>query len=209
MPNKLTLLVANQLPASFLDLTYLRKDDNYQKDGGSANYDTTGAFTLINGTPTGTDWETRTGRQLVMTSVTIRGTIRGNSASNRSTNRTIVLYDKQTKGATPTLASVLDGTSPTANFNRYLGLHRFEILYDNLCTTVGQGGGAGTNFTDNSVIPWQFSMPLNHPVIFSGTGATVSSIDYGGLFILTFGNQAAGTGAATLDFDYIVTFVDK
>lgn len=196
---------------SFHDFTFDRKDDNYQKDDvGTLNFDTTGSVYLLNGIATGTDWETRIGRRIDMTAFTFRGTANGNSAAAYPRCRMLILYDKQTKQGTPSITTdILDGTTPAATFNRYRGLQRFEVLFDKYFTTLGVGFGGTAPATELAQIPIEISFKLNHPETFSGTGATVASIDYGALWLVTYGNQAPGTGAASLRGEYIVTYVDK
>jgi len=110
------------------------------KDVYSAATDisTTTALTLLNGISQGDTTITRTGGQIRITSVHIKGTVTADPLNLLSDQyRMMVVWDAQANGAAPTLSgtvtSILDVTTITdlliAPYN-YSAMDRFKILMD-------------------------------------------------------------------------------
>uniref|UniRef100_UPI00404865EA capsid/nuclear shuttle family protein n=1 Tax=Flavobacterium sp. TaxID=239 RepID=UPI00404865EA len=91
---------------------------------------------LLNGVATGTDYNTRIGREITMTSYYHRMFI--TDATNIQQVRCMLVYDKQPAGALPAITDILqysDANSPNNLNNR----DRFVVVSDKVYTTSPQG----------------------------------------------------------------------
>lgn len=161
--------------------------------------------TLVNGIPEGYGELVRIGHEVTMTEV--RMSMNAYSTTVNQGNglmRLMLVYDRQVNGVTPSMysgsAGVLEiaiiGISPINDTQD----QRFQVLADRNYKMNGaynQGGGGETQVTDI----WQ--IPLCHNVTFSGSGATVSNIKTGGLFLMAF-----STVTTKMDASITVHFKD-
>lgn len=167
-----------------------------------------GALILINGVATGTDYTARIGRKICLKSMLVRFNLAPNYAASDSTGETIrimLVWDTQSNSAAPLVTDVLnaaDYLSPNNLNNR----DRFKILADKFLTLPGWTAAAGALVNGS---PVEKNLKLYKKgyweTVFSGTGATVGSIQTGALYILYI-----GSGGAQTNFSYNsrVRFID-
>jgi hypothetical protein len=142
-----------------------------------------GLVTLLNGLAQGTDFNQRIGRKIVMTSILWNhGYIPydGTSSPEGEIIRNMIIYDTQANsGSTPAVTDILVSADPFSAMNLN-NRDRFKVLFDkritmNPVTYTGAALTAGAPVT-------KFMSKYKkcaHDVIFSGTGATLGSIQTG------------------------------
>lgn len=183
----------------FFGVSQRRQSELKVLDSNAAGFgsacDTTGAVTLINGIATGTDFNARIGRKIIMKSLYMRGWYRNvDLTCSDSAIRIVVVYDAQTNGAAPAYTDVFTTSDPLAHINLN-NRDRFKVLYDKSTTLGGISTTATQTFsTAGSHGQIKKYLKLNHEVIFSGTGATVGSIASGSIYVLTLGTAAPNDG---------------
>lgn len=156
--------------------------------------DTTGTVTLLNGVATGTDFTDRIGRKIMMKSIYIQGFCYPVDTTTADTlARLIVVYDTQPNGAAPTIANVLktaNSISQTNLDNR----DRFRIIYDKrfAIPTINNTATQTYSYGANKVV--KLYRKCNLETQFNNTGATITAITTGSLYMITIGNQTANAG---------------
>lgn len=169
---------------------------------------TTGTLTLLNGVATGTDYNQRIGRSIFMTELELRLAYEPDTAASATagdTIRTLVVYDMQASGAAPTTAAILQSADYTEPY-QVNSRDRFLILYDDAVPlsaytyTAGalSAGDPAMYFSDESI-------PLSCTTTYSGTGATISSITTGSLYLL----QISAKGVWKSNVNSRVIFFDS
>lgn len=176
----------------------------------SLNSALAGSVVLLNGVATGTDFNARIGRKIVIKSLLFRcrfenrTDITGATPAAGDTVRVLLVFDSQSNGAAPAVTDILNSASvvDTMNLNNR---DRFRILKDFYITTGGDNYSAGT-LTAGSPRPVIVKkyLKLNLEVIFSGTGATVGSIASGGLYFIPIADSAV----ANMNYCTRVRFID-
>lgn len=158
-----------------------------------------GTVTLLNGTVRGTNVGERIGRKILMKSVFIRLNSIANS-NNASQVRYIIAYDRQTLGATPSSASILD----IANFTGMANLSNAE-RYVILCDEITDSRQS------NSVnISSKRFIKCNLETMYSGNAGTVADINTGALWFMAANNSDQTTGATnTVDFTVRIRYIDN
>ena len=167
----------------------------------STTFVAAGSIVTINGCATGTDFTSRIGRKIKMTSVQMRGVISPGTLDNIC--RIIIFYDCQPNGGgAPSVADVLlnhsgGGGSTATDFMNLNNRDRFKVLKDmtvpvaRLSTTATQAvAGSPTQHVVN------IYQKLNHEVIYNSTGATAAEIATGLMGVL-FISTAAGSSGCT------------
>jgi len=162
--------------------------------GVATNVSSAGTVVLLNGVSQGTDYTNRIGRKIRMKSILYKTTILQLATVSNPTGtivRVMLIYDNQTNASAPTVTDVLltaEVDSPLNLTNR----DRFRVLTDKWVHMPACNYAAGALTTGNTTPKMvKIYKKLNHDVIFGSTGATVGSIQTGGLFELIIGNQNA------------------
>lgn len=148
---------------------------------------TTGSVTLLNGVSQGTDFNDRIGRKIVLKSMIWNAAVFSNNtgAPNGDIIRLLVVYDTQTNSASaPSVTDILAVADPTSPMNLN-NRDRFHVLKDLKLQS------APSTYTASAITagaPQNIYEPcykkLSKDVIFSGTGATVGSIQTGAIWLL-------------------------
>lgn len=156
------------------------------------NVDTTGSVTALNAMAQGTSQSTRVGNKISMTSIQIRlSFVNGTTTTSAPVIRWMIIYDKQTNAAAPTIADVLQTVgvlSPMNMANR----DRFVILAEETFRP-------DNTFNDTATVAEyseykQRYVKLRLDTIYNNTnGGTVADINSGGLFFIALSNVADGT----------------
>lgn len=174
---------------------------------------TTPQFVLLNGVATGTDYNTRVGRKTLLKSLYVRINFKFNSNNPVAgvACRLMIIQDKQSNGAVPTIANVLQ----TGNYIDPINLdnrERFNVLMDKLYTFFPASTSAGPIIGGGNPITKTVKVykKLNLATIFSGVGATIGSIQTGGIWMLWVTDTGvAATPHYLLDYYSRVRFVDS
>lgn len=166
---------------------------------------------LLNGVATGTDYNARIGRQTKMKSIYLRVTFEYRTLSGAIGDfiRMLVIYDRQPNGVALTAANVLQGGSyidPINLDNR----DRFSVIADKMMTfnpvQYSTALPSGGNPANKHV---KIYKKMNLTTQYSGTGATVGSIQTGSVYIILLGaNYAAGNEMIRTDYYSRIRFVD-
>lgn len=194
--------------------------------GTAVTYNSTGTFTLLNGTVPGDNLQNRKGRKIAMQSVNVRGLIRFNQAGtapNFDYLRMMIVYDRQTNGAAPVIGDIiqsLDRTGATASSSldqlNLSNSDRFKIIAEEVHGIVDESVAAG----GGSSGPPQFQS--EKPITFkrfiklggletrynAGTAGTVADINTGSLYLVTVGLPAVADSQWALNFSTRVRFTD-
>lgn len=158
----------------------------------------------INGMTVGGSPNQRVGRKVVWTSLDIKGSFfiedpqtNGNAGT---AVRILVIYDKQTNGATPLVTDVLTSDSFNAH-NNLNNRDRFLTLVDQVSPVFGASGDAG----------WQFHVNRKFTLetIFNANGAgDVGDINTGSIIVMYSQAQVNTIMTITTALDCRLRFVD-
>lgn len=177
-------------------------------DLATASYacDTTGTVTLIATIAQGASVNQRVGKKVVLKSLQGRGFMFNGSTATVNDVAFLIVYDKRPTGSLPAVTDILVAATSNA-MNNDANSGRFKIL--KRCDALL----AGIPATSNGVGPAEsvdFYMKLNGlQEVFkaAGTGA-IGDIEEGAMYLVTVGNVAAGTAAATLQIGLRTRFID-
>jgi len=183
---------------------------------------TTTALTLLNGISQGDTTITRTGGQVRLTSVHIKGTVTADPLNLLSDQyRMMVVWDAQANGAAPTLSgtvtSILDVTTITdlliAPYN-YSAMDRFKILMDkrviiNRRVVADTDPATGATQEYQPIVkPFNKRFKLGRTVRYavnSSTG-TITDISTNSLYFIVVGNVAPASVNPTIQFSSRIYF---
>lgn len=167
-------------------------------DLAEANYacDTTGSVTALNLIAVGDDNTTRDGRQVTIKSVQLHGVIFPvDDTTNNTKCRVMLVWDNAVNsGSIATISQIMTAVQGTA-FPLIDNANRFTILIDR---TFSMGKVSTTATQAIAVSPSVFEVEIykkmNTITQYSGTAATIGSIQNGALLLVTFGSSAAAAG---------------
>lgn len=171
-------------------------------DVGAANYAcdaTAGVVTYLNDIDVGNTAVTRIGRQITIKSIQVEGIIvQEDAICGPNLVRIMIVYDKQTNGAAPTIADIMGGQS-SIRFRNLDYRSRFVILY-NKTFVIGQVDNTATQAVcDARPRKVKLYRKCNLKTVYDGTAGGVADCATGGLFMITMGHQATGAAStATL-----------
>jgi len=172
---------------------------------GNHAMDTTGSITLINAVPQGASSSQRIGKRIQLKSLQVRGTVGSASATAFAAGVVLIVYDKRPTGSMPNITDILN-TVNAYSFNNDNNSARFRVLKRMRYQCIGN---AGTPTTASNFAADMFLNLKGLPVTFkdAGTGA-IGDIEEGALYVVTVGDQAAGTSAANLHAGFRCRYVD-
>lgn len=157
-----------------------------------------GTTTLLNGVSQGTDYTNRIGRKIIVKSILANFRIYPNTAATTLSAgdhvRFLCVYDTQTNSATIATASDIlasgDINSPMNLNNR----DRFHVIFDKRVTMNPAVYAAGALTVGAPTNKWfgKYKKCMKD-VIFSGTGATIGSIQTGAIILLALSTQTSQT----------------
>jgi len=156
----------------------------------------TGTINLVNGIAQGVGNSQRIGFKATMVSVGVTGALLTAPTAGGSM-RCKLVYDKQTNGALPVATDILVADAIGAPNNLING-DRFITLMDEQIHPDNNTGGAASVCQNSFDI--KFYTKCRLPMVFSGVGAAVTSIETGGLYLLTYYTTAGGAAAPTAIF---------
>lgn len=172
-------------------------------DLSSADVSTTEIITCINACSQGSDIGNRVGREILMTSVQVSGTMKTNGASTGDIIWWAIVYDRQVNAAAPVWTDIYTTDASVPNLRNLNNRKRFKVLGSGMIALTKVG-------SDNPYGVFQFYRKLKHPTEFNATnGGTVADITTGGLFWLIRGSTAQGADDATFSGSARVRFSDN
>jgi len=169
-------------------------DNNFSTDAT-----TTGAVIAMNSFAAGDTAFLRDGNKISMKSVELRYTIELEAATTNALVRALVVYDRQTNGGTPTIATATTGPLDSisiASLRQVASMSRFKVLSDKTYALNQQNDTATTLqiMADHTYI----KLPSDCQMSSYADGSASSPIS-GGLYLMYFSNIAAG--AADVNFN--------
>lgn len=169
---------------------------------------TAGSITLLNGVAQGTDYTQRIGRKVEMMSLLMRFwffPISSASGAFGDYVRVIVFYDNQTNAAAPVVGDVT-ATGAVLDPLNLNNRDRFTVLCDKTYT-FNPVQYTATLPTGGNPVSKQLKIykKMRKEVIYGGTGATVGSINSGGLFLYL----QSSLGVIQTEYTSRVRFLDS
>jgi len=185
-----------------------RSGERNYVDVARAQYqcDTTGSITLLNTVAQGASVSQRIGKKWYMKSIQTHGFVQNGSTAISNLAAWMIVYDKRPTGSLPAITDILV-TANSQAFNNDVNAGRFKIIrrWEQYLagSTLAASAGGDTGCEASEYIK------INLPVVnkAAGTGA-IGDIEEGALYLVTVGNTAAGTAAASLDTGFRLRFVD-
>jgi len=171
----------------------------------SYNFNTSGSGpTLIATIPQGASVNQRIGKKIMLKSIQIRGSAVAAATATTNDCAMLIIYDRRPTGALPAITDILVSANSIA-FNNDANSGRFKILRRVDFTLAGNPTTMTENFTRNMDDYIKVNLPVEYQA--AGTGA-IGDISAGALYVVTVGNQAAGTAAASTTLAFRTRFVD-
>ena len=170
--------------------------------------DTTGSVTLLNTVAQGASVNQRVGKKIILKGLQARGLCQNGATATINDVAFLIVYDKRPTGSLPAVTDILATASSTA-FNNDANSGRFQIL-KRVDTVLLGNSNAAANQTDAMAFSADFWLDLKGlPTTFkaAGTGA-IGDQEEGSLLLVTVGNVAAGTAAATAFLGFRLRFLD-
>lgn len=168
--------------------------------------DTTGSLTLIATVPQGASVNQRVGKKIALKSLQCRGSLVVNTATTLVDTAVLIVYDKRPTGALPTITDVLV-TANSESMNNDANSGRFRILKRLDMVLMGNSTTPATGQESKELDFWLDLKGASCVFKAAGTGA-IADIEEGALYLITVGNVAAGTSAATAGLGFRTRFYD-
>lgn len=170
------------------------------------NLDTTGSITLVATIAQGAGVQQRVGKKVQYLSCQLRGFVASGSACVVALGTIMLVYDKRPTGALPAITEVLvtiDSRSMNNDDNsgRFRILRRWDFSFSGNTTTPA----TGTEMQQVMEYVDLKKLPAVYKAV--GTGA-IGDIEQGALYLITVGDRAAGTGAASSSVGIRTRFID-
>lgn len=174
--------------------------------GGVRAMDTTGTVNLIATISQGAGTTQRVGKQCRYRSLMIRGSVFSGTATTLALGTILIVYDRRPTGVLPAITDILV-TISSRSMNNDDNSGRFEIVRRMDFSFTGPSGAPTTGKEIQHI--QEYVDLKNRPVAFkaAGTGA-IGDIEQGALYLVTLGDTAAGTGAASSSLGIRTRFVD-
>lgn len=167
--------------------------------------DTTGSITLVATIAQGTTINQRIGKKAQYKSFQVRGHIFAGSLGTISQAGWMLVYDKRPSGALPAITDILTSVSSFA-FPNDANANRFHTIKRCDYEVIGDSTGPATDSVAYKVEEYvKFKGMIGFKA--AGTGA-IADIEEGAVYLVTYGDTAAGTGAPDSDLAIRTRFVD-
>lgn len=161
--------------------------------------DTTGTVTLLNGIAQGDDYNQRIGRQVLPTSISIKGLLHpGDTTSNECYCRCIIVWDSALNGGSAPAITDLLAASTSISHNNLNNRNRFKILADEQYAIGATYNTATQAYAQSpTIVTINRYIPMKEYITqYQGTGATAGSIQSGAIWMFTVGDQAPSAGGS-------------
>lgn len=158
--------------------------------------DTTGTITLVNGVAEGTGADQRVGRVVFNKAYSVLGKVsyEGSATTQSQGVRIALVWDKFPGGDLPTILDIYDSVN-AKSFTKLDSRARFTVLKDVTWALSAHNTTSSTLMYSGGPTAYLVDFTVNlgdRRTIYSGTGATVGSIQTGALYMLTMGDEAQG-----------------
>lgn len=168
--------------------------------------DTTGTVTLVQTISQGAGTTQRVGKRVHLKSLNLRGLVQAGTAGVTALATILIVYDRRPTGVLPAITDILVSISSRSQ-NNDDNTGRFQIVrrWD-----YGVIGNITTPSTGKEHYPiMEYVDMKNYPTTYKAlaTGA-IGDIDSGAVYLVTLGDQAAGTGAPNSAVAIRTRFVD-
>lgn len=194
--------------------------------GAGDTISTTAVITNLIPIQAGSSFFNRIGRKIELKSLTLKGIFATlQTQANEQLGRVMVIYDRQTNGAFPAIADILQTTDQTGanTTTSYSGINmnyrdRFEIIIDKklylpaLTDTAGAITNPGHQDQMNMFPNCNFYVKLkNRTTVYraDSSPAVIGDIATGGLYLVVFGSLAAANSGWTLFWESRVRYGDS
>lgn len=147
-----------------------------------AGQTTTATLTLINGVAQGDDSNNREGNATFNKMVTLKGRVIPNSSTVQQNVRIILLYDKQSNGAAPTAADLLEVPTNVDTMRFWNSRARYRFLWDKTFSV----GPHGKNFKIVKKV-------RAYTKYGTATTGVIANIVKGSIYVVTLSDAAAST----------------
>jgi len=170
------------------------------------NFNTTGNIQLVATIPLGASVQERNGKVAQYKSFQVKGIMRNGTSADYNKCTWMLVYDRQPDGTLPAITDVLNTVHSYAFLND-VNSARFKVLVREDEVLVGDG----VNFsTSKSCINVDVYTKCNLPIKFKAVGdGTIADLAIGAVYLITVGDNAAGTAAAEFIGRVRTRFVDK
>lgn len=168
--------------------------------------DTTGSVTLLNTVAQGASVNQRVSKKIKLKGLQVRGNLQASTATTIADCAWMIVYDKRPVGTLPAIADILVSISTNAlnndaNSGRFSILKRVDqVLIGNITTPA-----TGLEAVDQD---GYLDLKMRDTVYKAATTGAIADIEQGALYLVTLGNQAAGTAAASLSAAFRLRFYD-
>lgn len=181
-------------------------------DVPAANYtlNTTAQITPLNLIRTGSTFCNRIGRKIEMQSVRVSGRLNtANTVADEDYFRMMIIYDRQTNGALPAIADILQTTDQATansttsqsginlnNRDRFIILRDLRIVPPSLTSTAGVVTNLGITDPISRLSNFDFFVKLKGLLTqykADSAPAVIGDIASGGLYLVTYGGKASGS----------------
>lgn len=198
-------------------LTEVKWFDQYYS---SVNASTTGTIILLNGTGQGLNVNARIANRIHLKKTHLKYFIGDNGVPvTDSIVRVMVVYDREADGALPsvfggqTTNSILDNTSVASSlsFQNPNNRDRYTILYDKSTEMVHNALQAVSGTTSIALPRWKNKskmIPLDSFTQYNASGAGVTEINSGALYLVVMSNIISGSNAPIMTFNNRLYFTD-
>lgn len=148
-----------------------------------AGVSTTATLTFINGVAQGDDSNNREGNATFNKMVTIKGRVNPNTSTTLQHVRLIVLYDKQSNGAAPAIADILEQSTNVDSMRFWNSRARYRFLVDKTFS-VGPQGGKNFKFVKKVRQYTKYG---------TATTGAISNVVKGSIYVVQLSDAAAST----------------
>lgn len=158
---------------------------------------TSGFIQPINLCAVGDDNTDRDGRQITVKSVALHGIVNPtDDTSAYCKARVLLVWDNACNGATPAITDIMTAISGTS-FPLVNNQNRFTILMDR-SYAVGKVDTTATSAIAASQTCFDVNafIRINSTTQYSGTTATIASVQNGALYLVTMGSEPVATGCS-------------
>jgi len=205
--NKAAAILVRQAKMSAMPVQRANINDRGYVDTGITTFDasTTGSVTLLATIAQGASVNQRVGKKIMYNSIQIRGRCNAGSTTGINEAALIIIYDKRPTGALPAITDLLVISNVNA-MNNDDNSGRFQIVRRREVLTIGN---TTTLATGREAVDCNDFIKFKRPAVYKSvnTGA-IGDIEEGALYLVTVGNVAAGTAAASFVLNFRVRFDD-
>lgn len=175
---------------------YLRPEVKRIDSTYATGITSTEATILLNGLTQGLEYNQRIGRKITSKSIAIRGYVQ-NADANVNQVRLLLVYDKQTNQALPTMSDIIDGNLFNG-FRNLDNIKRFKILSDRRMALQVTA--------DSGVRYFKMYKKIRLDTIYDDTTSNINAITSGSIILFLISTDA--TTGVTSNIDWRFTYTD-